>query len=324
MTKLLLLLLSGAKLGKIALSGGTMLLSLVLYAVIFGWKYAAGFVLLLFVHEMGHYIAARQRGLPVGLPTFIPFVGAWIAMKQLPHDAETEAYVGLGGPLVGTVGALICYFAARESNTTWLLAVAYAGFFLNLFNMIPLSPFDGGRITAVLSPRIWLLGVPVLVALFVWRPSPMLLLMALLAAPQVWKAIKYRKDSEEGQTYYAVSAAVKWEYGLIYVALVGFLAVMTHDVHQMLEGRQPEHAAAAAATGGADGTGHRLFCQACSTVAAGIVWRAPSERNSNPCGGGRRSAPGAVTRSANPRPRRASIRSSCTPSASSFLRSRAT
>jgi Zn-dependent protease len=235
MIKLLLLLLSGAKFGKIALTGGTMLVSLVVYAFIFGWKYAAGFVLLLFVHEMGHYIAARRRGLAVGAPTFIPFVGAWIELKQLPHDAETEAYVGLGGPLLGSVGALACYFAARESGADWLLAVSYAGFFLNLFNLIPLSPFDGGRITAVLSPRIWLAGVPILVALFLWRPSPMLVLMALIAAPQVWKALTYRRDSAEALTYYAVPAAVKWQYGLIYVGLAGFLAVMTSDVHQLLQ-----------------------------------------------------------------------------------------
>jgi Zn-dependent protease len=238
MIKLLLLLLSGAKLGKIALTGGSMLLSVVVYAWIFGWKYAVGFVALLFVHEMGHYIAARRRGLPVGAPTFIPFLGAWIELKQMPHDAETEAYVGLGGPLLGTVGALACYFWARDSGLTWLLAVAYAGFFLNLFNMIPLSPFDGGRITAVLSPRIWLLGVPVLGALFFWRPSPMLLLMALIAAPQVWKAIKFRRDSEEGRGYYAVSNAVKWEYGLIYLGLLGFLAVMTYDVHELLQSQR--------------------------------------------------------------------------------------
>ena len=238
MIKLLLLLLSGAKFGKLLTTGGTMLISLVVYAFIFGWKYAAGFVVLLFVHEMGHYIAAKQRGLDVGAPTFIPFVGAWINLKDLPHDAETEAYVGLGGPLLGTVGAIAAYFAARETGAAWLLAVAYSGFFLNLFNLIPLSPFDGGRITAVLSPRIWLLGVPILVGLFFWRPSPMLILMAVIAAPQAWKAWKYRSDSVEGQTYYAVPAAKKWEYGLIYLGLAGFLAVMAHDVHQMLEAQQ--------------------------------------------------------------------------------------
>ncbi len=235
MTKLLLLLLSGAKLGKLFTSGGTMLLSVLVYAWVFGWRYAVGFVALLFVHEMGHYIAARQRGLNVGAPTFIPFVGAWIELKDLPHDAETEAFVGLGGPLLGTVGAIACYFMAKAYDAPWLLAVAYSGFFLNLFNLIPLSPFDGGRITAVLSPRIWLLGVPVLAALFWWRPSPMLILVAVLAAPQVWKAIKYRGDSAEAQTYYAVSARHKWEYGLYYLVLLAFLAMMSFDVHEQLQ-----------------------------------------------------------------------------------------
>lgn len=241
MTKLLLLLLSGAKLGKLFTTGGTMLVSLVVYAFVFGWKYAAGFVALLFVHEMGHYMAARQRGLAVGAPTFIPFVGAWVELKDLPHDAETEAHVGLGGPLLGSVGALAVYFIARDDGPTWLLAVAYAGFFLNLFNLIPLSPFDGGRITAVLSPRIWFLGVPVLLALFYWRPSPMLVLMAVLAAPQLWRAWKFDPNSEEAKTYYAVPAARKWEYALIYLGLAAFLAVMTHDTHALLESARAVH-----------------------------------------------------------------------------------
>lgn len=236
MSKLLLLLFTGAKFSKLLLTGGSMLVSVFAYALLFGWRYAVGFVGLLFVHEMGHYIAARQRGLNVGAPTFIPFVGAWVELKDMPHDAETEAYVGLGGPLLGTVGALACYFLARDQDSNLLLAIAYSGFFLNLFNLIPLSPFDGGRITAVLSPRVWLLGVPVLVALFFWRPSPMLILMALLAAPQLRKAIRYKSDSEEAQTYYAVSAATRFEYGFYYLALAGFLAVMAHDVHEMLRG----------------------------------------------------------------------------------------
>jgi len=235
MARILLLLFAGLKFSKVFVTVGSMLLSLGVYAIVFGWRYAAGFIALLFIHETGHLIAARQRGLNVGLPTFIPFVGAWIELKDMPHDAETEAYVGLGGPLLGSVGALACYWAARSYDAPWLLAVAYAGFFINLFNLIPLSPFDGGRITAVLSPRIWLLGVPILIALFVWRPSPMLVLVAILAAPHVWQAIRYRKDSPEAQTYYAVSTRTKWEYGFYYIVLAAFLALMTHDVHEMLQ-----------------------------------------------------------------------------------------
>lgn len=238
MLKLLLLLFSGLKFGKIFMTGGTMLISVVVYAWIFGWRYAVGFVALLFVHEMGHFIAARQRGLPVGAPTFIPFVGAWIEMKQLPHDAETEAYVGMGGPLVGSLGALACYFVARDMGPDgrWLLAVAYGGFFLNLFNLIPISPLDGGRITAVLSPRLWLLGVPVLMAVFWWNPSPILILVAIMAAPQVMKAWKFKANDPSHGDYYQASAETRLTYATAYIGLIVFLSVMTHDVHQMLVG----------------------------------------------------------------------------------------
>ena len=232
--KLLLTLLAAGKLGKVLLSGGTMLLSVIAYAFVFGWRYAAGFVGLLLVHELGHYLSARQRGLDVGLPTFIPFVGAWVELKEQPHDVETEAWVGLAGPLLGSLGALACYFWARETDSRLLLALAYAGFFLNLFNLIPLSPFDGGRVTAVLSPRIWLLGAPVLVGLFLWRPSPLLVLMAVLAAPQLVKAWKFDPEAPENAAYYATTAETKLTYAMSYIGLLGFLAVMAHDTHEML------------------------------------------------------------------------------------------
>ena len=232
--KLLLTLLAAGKLGKVLLSGGTMLLSVIAYAFVFGWRYAAGFVGLLLVHELGHYLSARQRGLDVGLPTFIPFVGAWVELKEQPRDAETEAWIGLAGPLLGSLGALACYFWARETDSRLLLALAYAGVFLNLFNLIPLSPFDGGRVTAVLSPRIWLLGAPVLVGLFLWRPSPLLVLMAVLAAPQLVKAWKFDPQAPENAAYYATTAETRLTYATWYIGLLGFLAVMAHDTHEML------------------------------------------------------------------------------------------
>jgi Zn-dependent protease len=234
MLKLLAYLFAAGKLGKVALTGGTMLLSVFAYSLIYGWRYAAGFVILLFVHEMGHFFAAKQRGLDVGLPTFIPFIGAWIQLKDIPHDIETEAYIGIAGPFIGTLAALLCYFVARNYDSNLLLAISYAGFFLNLFNLIPLAPFDGGRIVAIVSPRLWFVGVPILVAMFFWRPSPMLILVALLAAPQVWKAWKYDANAPENQQYYGVSTRTKMEYSAYYLLLVLFLAVMTHDVHEML------------------------------------------------------------------------------------------
>ncbi|HWU84430.1 MAG TPA: site-2 protease family protein [Rhodocyclaceae bacterium] len=234
MTKLLFLLLGGLKFGKLLTTGGTMLLSVFAYALFYGWQYAAGFVALMFVHEMGHYLAARQRGLDVGAPTFIPFVGAWIQMKEMPHDAETEAYVGLGGPFIGTLGAFACYFAGRYFDSMLLVAISYSGFFLNLFNLIPVSPLDGGRITAVLTPRIWLLGVPVLIGVFFWHPSPMLILIAILAAPQIMKALKYDPNAPEN-AYYDVSAEDRVTYAAYYLILVGVLAGMSYSVHDMLQ-----------------------------------------------------------------------------------------
>jgi Zn-dependent protease len=234
MLKLLGFLFAAGKLGKVAITGGTMLISVFAYALVFGWWYAVGFVALIFVHEMGHFVAARLRGLDVGAPTFIPFVGAWIAMKDMPRDVETEAYVGIAGPLAGTAGALACYFVARTYDSNLMLALSYAGFFINLFNLIPLSPFDGGRITAIISPRLWLVGVPILVALFFWSPSPMLILVAILAAPQVMKALKYDASAPENAEYYKVSLEHKFTYGALYLALAAYLAVMAHDVHEML------------------------------------------------------------------------------------------
>jgi Zn-dependent protease len=234
MIKLLLLLLTAAKLGKVLTVVGTMALSIAAYSLIFGWQYAVGFVLLIFIHEMGHFVAARQRGLNVGVPTFIPFVGAWIQLKDQPMNAETEAYVGFAGPFVGSLGALGCYFLARQLDSRLLLAISYSGFFLNLFNLIPLSPFDGGRITAVLSPRVWLIGVPLLIALFLWRPSPLLIMMAILSAPQVMKAFHFDKTAPENAAYYSASLETKLTYGAYYLGLAAFLAIMSFDVKNML------------------------------------------------------------------------------------------
>lgn len=127
MIKWLLLLFGALKFSKLLTTGGTMLLSVGVYAWIYGWRYGVGFVGLLFVHEMGHFIAARQRGLKVGAPTFIPFLGAWIEMKDMPHNAETEAYVGLGGPLIGTLGALACDYYRASPQTRWVYGTAYLG-----------------------------------------------------------------------------------------------------------------------------------------------------------------------------------------------------
>jgi Zn-dependent protease len=188
---------------------------------------------------MGHYLAARQRGLAVGAPTFIPFLGAWIELKNLPHDAETEAYVGLAGPVLGSVAALATYYLGQRNDSPLLVALGYSGLLLNLFNLIPLSPFDGGRVTAVISPKLWLLGVPILAFMFFRSGSPLLLLMAVLALPHVWAALGGRRPGVAGadpgaREYYLASPRTKLLYGAAYLGLAVFLAAMTDSVHQEL------------------------------------------------------------------------------------------
>ncbi len=234
--KWLFLLFKSLKLGKILGSGGTMLLSVFTYSLLFGWWYALGFVLLIFFHEMGHYLAARQRGLNVGLPMFIPFVGAWIQLKEMPHNVETEAYVGLAGPVVGTIAALVCYLLGRHLHSDLLLALSYAGFFINLFNLIPLSPLDGGRITAIISPKIWMLGAPILIAWFFLHPSPILILIAILAVPQLWELWKSRHAGQK--PYYEASLGHRLIYGVWYLGLLVFLASMSYQVYRMLPGSE--------------------------------------------------------------------------------------
>jgi len=232
--KTIITLLASGKLLKILSTGGTMLLSVFAYSLVFGWMYAAGLVALIFFHEMGHYLAARRKGLDVGAPMFIPFVGAFIALKEKPMNVETEAYVAFGGPFVGTMAALGCFFLAKAYDSPLLLALSYSGFFINLFNLIPLSPFDGGRITAILSPRIWLIGAPMLIAVFLYRPSPLLILMAIIALPSVYSALYHDPHDQENATYYNASLHDRIMYGSYYLTLLVFLAVISNEVHEML------------------------------------------------------------------------------------------
>jgi Zn-dependent protease len=235
--RLFFLVVAALKFGKFTATIWTMLASIGIYAIVFGWRYAVGIVAMLFLHEMGHYIAARQRGLAVRLPMFIPFAFAWVTLEESPHDAETDAYIALAGPMLGTVAAIGAYFLARSYGTSWLLAVSYTGFVINLVNMIPLPPLDGGRITAVLSPRIWLLGVPIIGVLLWYQFSVILLLIAIMAGPHVITALRFNRNDPEIARYYdVVSPRIRWEYGLLYVGLIAFLGFMVNDVHQQLRG----------------------------------------------------------------------------------------
>ena len=116
------------------------------YALLFGWRFGIGFVLLILVHELGHYIEARRQGLSPALPVFIPFLGAYVALRGQPFDPWRNALVSIAGPIAGGLAALACLLYGEATGSDLMLALAYAGFFLNLINLLPVGFLDGGHV----------------------------------------------------------------------------------------------------------------------------------------------------------------------------------
>ncbi|MFA5514874.1 MAG: site-2 protease family protein [Desulfuromonadales bacterium] len=206
----------------------TMLISIWAYALFWGWSFAAGFVALLFIHEMGHVIALRMQGIRATAPMFIPFFGAFIGMKQLPDNAFGEAVAAYGGPLLGTLGAMVCALVGVATGNPFWYALASTGFLLNLFNLLPISPLDGGRILGVISPKLWIVGLAGAIGLFWLTWSPIIALIVIMGSLQIWSTAKQGKT--EKARYYAVTPVRRIAMGLAFLALaattsVGMLAV---------------------------------------------------------------------------------------------------
>ncbi|HUA11131.1 MAG TPA: site-2 protease family protein [Solirubrobacteraceae bacterium] len=222
---------------KLLTTSGTALLSIAAYSLFWGWPFAAGFVLLLFIHEMGHVIALRREGIKASAPTFVPFLGAVIAAKSLGRNAVAEARVGLAGPILGTIGAALVLLLAEALNSEMLRALAYVGFMLNLFNLLPVTPLDGGRAMAAMAPWMWFAGLGVLVAMLVLVPNPILLLIVIIGALDTWRRWKARSTrSLEQAAYYRVTPHQRLLVGATYVALIVILAVGMADTHVLSAG----------------------------------------------------------------------------------------
>jgi Zn-dependent protease len=216
--KALLLLLPKLKLLS---TGGTMLLSVAAYALLWGWRFAVGFVALLFVHEMGHYIQMRREGVRPGWMLFIPFLGAAVGARSLGGSALAEARVGLAGPVLGTLGCAVVAVVALLTGSEFWSALAFTGCFLNLFNLLPVLPLDGGRAMAAMAPWMWFTGFGAIVVLvFVW-PNPVLVLIALLGAFELYRRWRDRKRGEEGNpAYYAVAPRHRLAVAAVYIGLI--------------------------------------------------------------------------------------------------------
>jgi len=202
-------------------TGGTMILSIGVYALYWGVWFAVGFVLLIFVHECGHLIAAKRLGLKVGAPVFIPFMGAVIALKEAPRNAWIEAQVGIGGPLLGTVGAAVCELIHVATGNQMFGALAYTGFFLNLFNLMPVGFLDGGRIVTALSPWMWLIGFAILTAMTFMHPNLLLILILIASLPRLISL--FRAKSDEERRYFEITPEQRWIMAAMYFGLIALL-----------------------------------------------------------------------------------------------------
>ncbi len=221
------ILLLFAKFGKVFITGGSMLISMWFYALSFGWPMGIGLVMSIFIHECGHAWAGWRRGIPMSGMVFIPFMGAAVLLKRGGKNVGEDAYIGIMGPVWGTASGLLCLLIHLVAPSQFWLVMAYIIFWMNLFNLAPVAPLDGGWIVPVFSPKLLALGV---VLLFILAPrNPMIWLLALMSIPRIiggWKA------DPKTQPYYQVTGRERWTYGFAYLglaALLGYLSVILNS-----------------------------------------------------------------------------------------------
>jgi Zn-dependent protease len=217
---------------KLLATSGTMIVSILAYGSIWGLSFALGFVVLLLVHEMGHVIALRREGIKASAPMFIPFLGAVITSKSLGDNAAAEARVGLAGPILGSIGAAACVLIWRATGHDYWRALAFTGFFLNLFNLLPVLPLDGGRAMAAMAPAVWFVGFAGMIAFAIVFPNPIILIIILFAALETMRRWKVRKaGGQEQEAYYRVSRLDRALVAAVYLSLVALLVVGMHATH---------------------------------------------------------------------------------------------
>jgi Zn-dependent protease len=219
----LLALLKFSWLGKSFL---TMFLSIGFYAMFFGLPYALAIVLLLFIHEGGHWIWMKALGLNPQAPMFVPGIGAYVAMTNLPSDAATRAWVAFAGPLVGGVSSAAMYWGGAQLGNGWLMAAGSTGFWLNLLQLVPAKPLDGGFVVQAISKWLLLPGAIILL-LLAWKfASTLLLIIAVIAGFSVFNTLFRRNAVPAMNEPTPASMAQKFIIGIAYVSLAGMLAYL--------------------------------------------------------------------------------------------------
>jgi Zn-dependent protease len=205
----------------------SLIISVGVYTMFWGWRFALGFVIILFVHEMGHVAVLRAQGVPASAPMFIPFLGAFVAVKGPQRSVAEEAWSAIAGPIVGAVGALVTLQFAELNGSLLLRALAYTAFLINLFNLIPALPLDGGRVAGALHPAVWWLGMAGAVVLLLTFHSPVMILVLVLGGMEVFRRWR-RRQAGLDKEYYSVPAGTRLA---IAAAYLGVAALCVYGMH---------------------------------------------------------------------------------------------
>ena len=217
---------------KLLVTAGSMAVSILAYTTIWGFSFAAGFVVLILVHELGHVIALRREGIKASAPMFIPFMGAVISSRSLGDNALAEARVGLAGPILGSIGSAACIVIWQMTGHDYWRALAFTGLFLNLFNLLPVVPLDGGRAMAAMAPWMWFLGFAGIVALAILFPNPIILIIAVFAGYETYRRWQQRRAGGVAQqAYYRVAPRDRLIVGAVYLGLIALLVIGMDATH---------------------------------------------------------------------------------------------
>ena len=208
-----------------AVAGGSMLVTIVAYALKFPIGLVAGFVVITFIHETGHALVIRAKGLRAGIMVFIPFVGGAVTLRDQPRSAYDDAQIGLAGPIAGTVASLVALQIFKWTGHPVWLFIAFAGFVINLINLIPIGVLDGGRISAAITKWMWVFGGGILVYKVWKQPNPLMIAILVLAAFQVYASIRRERDEK---AFYAISVTRRAAVAFAYFLLVIFLGHQTY------------------------------------------------------------------------------------------------
>jgi Zn-dependent protease len=221
--------------GKFGATFLTMLVAIVLYAQLFGWAFGVGIVVIIFVHEMGHFLVSWALGVPMSAPVFVPFLGAFTsAGRGFQSSRRTEAVIAAAGPVFGFLATMAVYLwalaqAVPTQAVAFAFSLSYFGFFVTLFNLIPMVPLDGGRIASAISKWFNLAGLAVFGALLLTQLAgatlfnPFLLLIFLVGGYSVWHRFRAARQGREAPPLPAATRAV---IGVGYIALVALSALL--------------------------------------------------------------------------------------------------